>query len=159
MPPPVNVIVPVLLAVLVLAVASKATIALPVALAGEGVNHDASLVAVHDMSDVRKKTACEADEGADQDVIPNSSFPEGAGAAACVTAIVFVIPLPVIVIVPVLPDVAVFAVAFNVSVPLPVPLVGETVSQDAALLEAVHDTFDVTDTEVLPDELDCDHEV
>ena len=157
-PPPVNVIVPVLLAVPVLAVTSIANIALPVALAGEGVNHDALLVAVHDMSDVTKKTAFEDDAGADQDVIPNSSFPELAGAAACVTAIVLVIPPPVIVIVPLLPDVLVFAVAVNVSVPLLVPFAGETVSHDAALLEADHDTFDVTDTEVLPAELDGDQE-
>ena len=62
------------------------------------------------------------------------------------TVIDLVIPPPVTVIVPLLLAVPVFAVAFSVIVPLPVPLDGETVSQDEALLDAVHDTFDVTDT-------------
>jgi len=67
-----------------------------------------------------------------------------------VTDIVRVIPPPVTVIVPVRLVVFVLAVALSVSVPLFVPLPGETVSHCVALLEAVHVTFDVTLTVVFP---------
>jgi len=61
---------------------------------------------------------------------------------------VLVIPPPVTVIVPVLEDVPVLAVAFSVIFPLFEPLDGDTVSHDVALLLAVHDTFEVIDTDV-----------
>jgi len=63
---------------------------------------------------------------------------------ACVTSIVLLMPPPDTVIVPLRSDDPVLAVALNVIVPLPVSPEGDTVSQDAALLVAVQDTFDVT---------------
>ena len=58
-------------------------------------------------------------------------------------------PGAVTVIVPVLWAVPVLAVAFMVKFPLLVPLDGETVSQEVALLDAVHPRLEVTVTDTL----------
>jgi len=55
----------------------------------------------------------------------------------------------VTVIVPVRLAAAVLAVTFSVSVPLFAPLAGDTVNHDVALLDAVHDMFEVTFTAVI----------
>lgn len=64
------------------------------------------------------------------------------------TVIVLLMPPPVIVIVPVLVA-PVFAMTSMKIVPSPFPLDGETTSQDA-LLDTVHDTFEVIFAEVPP---------
>ena len=56
-------------------------------------------------------------------------------------------PPPVTVILADLDDVPVFALYVIASVPLFEPEPGDTVHQDVALLEAVHDTLDVTPTD------------
>jgi len=61
-----------------------------------------------------------------------------------VTVMVLVTPPPVNVIVPVLLAVPVFAAATIASMAPPVPLAGDMVSHDGALLDAAHVMFDMT---------------
>ena len=146
--PPVTVIVPVL-AKPVLALTASAIEPFPVEPTTTKPNQESLLETVHEVFDFTgTSVATEDAEGAHED-IANSSVAEPEDAAACVTFIVLVIPPPVTVIVPVLLFVAVFAVTLSVSVPLFVPLAGETVSQDWALLDAVHETLEVRAMEVL----------
>ena len=93
-----------------------------------------------------------------QDVCVISSTVEPV-VAVCVTVMVLVIPPPEMVIVPLLLAAPVFAVTFSVIAPLPDPLAGETVNHDVALLDAVHITFDVIDTDVLDKNADGSQEV
>ena len=67
-------------------------------------------------------------------------------AACCITDTVLLIPPPVTVTVPLLGETVGLAVAFIVKLPLLEPLNGDTVSHEFALLDAVHDVLDVTDT-------------
>ena len=60
---------------------------------------------------------------------------------------VLLFPPQVTVIIPVL-EAPVFSSTIRESIPFPFPLVGVTVSQDVALLEAVHDAFVLTFTEL-----------
>ena len=145
-PPPVTVIVPVLVEP-VFSLTSIKIVPLPVPLDGETVSHDALLDAVQDTFDVIFAFVPPANDGGDHDVFPTSRVVDGAAApAAWTTVIDLVIPPPETVIVPLLLVVLVFAVTFSVIEPLPDPLDGETVSQEEALLDADHDTFDVIDT-------------
>lgn len=147
-PPPAIVIVPVLAAPM-LALTSIKIVPLPVPLDGDTVSHEEALLdAAHDTLDVIVTDVPPASDGGVQDVFDTSNLDDDAAAALCTTVIVLVIPPPVIVTVPVLPDVEVFAVTLTVMLPLPVPLEGEIVSHDAALLDAVHDTLDVIDAVV-----------
>ena len=57
-----------------------------------------------------------------------------------------VTPPPETVMVPILGRVVVFAATEIVTAPLPDPLLGETLSQELALLEAVQATFAVIET-------------
>ena len=147
-PPPVTVIVPLLNAVPVFAVAVIVMFPFPVLLDGDTVSHDAALLdAVQDTFDVTDTLVLAAADDVGFHVAALSvrfaAFP------GCVTAIVREAPPPVTVIAPLLAAVPVLAVALIVMFPLFVPLDGDTVSHDGALLDAVQDTFDVTDTLVL----------
>jgi hypothetical protein len=146
MPPPVTVTVPTRLLVLVFAVAHSVSEPLPIPLTGEIVSQEGELLdAVHDVFDATDTVVFDALALGPHAVVATVSVAAG---AACVTVIVLVIPPPVTVTVPVRLLALVFVAAHNVSEPLPIPLLGEIVSQEGALLDAVHVVFDATDTVV-----------
>ena len=144
MPPPVTVMVPERDVVVLLAVAVTVNVPLLLPLAGETVSHEvALLLAVHETFDV---TATVNEPAVAATFWLDLSSVRNAPAASCVTATVRERPPPVTVIVPERDEVAVLAVAVTVNVPLLLPLAGETVNHEVALLLAVHETFDVTVT-------------
>ena len=146
--PPETVTVPVLEELPALVVTLTVTVPLLEPLVGDTVSHDvALLLAVHDTFDVTDTDVFAVADPGFHDVEPRVRFAE-AGAACCVTDTVLLIPPPETVIIPLLEEAAVLAVTVTVRVPLLEPLDGDTVSQDVALLLAVHDTFDVTGTDV-----------
>ena len=144
-PLPVTVITPARSVAPVFAVTFSVIVPSPVPLEGDTVNHDGeSLDTDQDAFDVTVNVVLSADDPGAQDMGETSRI-----CFVWVTVMVLVIPLPSTVIVPVRSDAPVFAVTFSVIVSSPVPLEGVTVSQEAALLDAVQDTFDVTAMVVL----------
>jgi hypothetical protein len=117
--------VPLLEAVPVFAVAESVNEPLPILLAGvtlETVSHDWLLVGAFQV--VLDVTDIVVFEAADVGDHVSGLTVSTAGAAACVTDIVLVIPPPVIVTVPLLEVVVVLTVAEIVNEPLPVLLAG-----------------------------------
>jgi len=143
-PPPVTVTVPVLVFVAVFAATLSVSWLLFIPLVGETVSQEVSLlVAVHKVFEVTVTVVVSADVDGSQAV--GDTVSDAAAEDSCVTVTVLVIPLPVTVTVPILADVPAFAKAASMIFPLPVPLAGDTISQDA-LLVAVQETSDVINT-------------
>ena len=157
-PPPETVIVPLLEETSVFAVAFIVKLPLFEPLAGDTVSHDvASLETVQGVLEVTETILLDAAADGNHVVWLTARL----ACASCVTDIVLVIPPPETVTVPLLGEALVFAAALIVKLKLLDPLVRDTVSHVAALLEAetVHETLDVTDTLVFAADADGDQDV
>ena len=133
---PATVSVPLRVLALVFAVTYQVTVPPPVPLAGENVSQLGALLdgvhvqpALADTLNVPLPDAAPA-----LTLTGQSEYVQGGGAPACETENV----CPATVNVPLRGLVLVLGVVYQVTVPLPVPLAGENVSQAGALLDGVH---------------------
>ena len=138
-------------------VTTRESIPLPIPLVGETVSHEALLDAVQEMFEVTVAVVIPAVAGAAQDVSESSSDPGATAEPAWVTVMVLLLPPPETVIIPVLAT-PVFAVTSRVSMVVPVPLVGVTVSHEA-LLDAVQDASVRTIAVLISTVASADHDV
>ena len=143
-------IIPVLMDAVIFTVASKVIVPLPVPLDGEAVSQVDPLFEV-----VQGTFEVTLIDWFPPDAVGVHEFCDISSCgwldpATWRTETVLLIPPPETVIIPDLDAVVIFAAAFSVIEPLPVPPEGDTVSQSDPLFVVVQDTFEVTAIFVLP---------